>query len=96
MTALEKTKREKNRQCIGCREIHPKQDMIRIIRTPEGNVEIDETGKKNGRGAYLCRNKTACLLAAQKKKALERSLKMPVSEDIFERLMESIKNETDA
>lgn len=89
---MENTRREKKRQCIGCREIHPKEEMVRIIRTPEGNVEIDYTGKKNGRGAYLCKGKIECLVTAQKKKALERALKTPVSEEVFESLKEACGN----
>lgn len=89
---MEKIKREKLRQCIGCRESHPKEELIRIIRTPEGEIELDLTGRKNGRGAYLCRNKLSCLENAQKRKTLERALKKPVDGELFERLRENFEN----
>ena len=59
------------RQCIGCREMKSKKELLRILRTPEGQFVIDATGKKNGRGAYLCRN-AECFRAAAKSKGLER------------------------
>jgi len=54
------------RTCVGCRKVRPKRELIRIIRTPTGEVEIDETGKKSGRGAYLCRNRTCWEIALAK------------------------------
>lgn len=89
---MEKTKRERLRQCIGCHESHPKEELVRIIRTPEGRVELDPTGKKNGRGAYLCRHRMSCLDNARKKKALERALKSPIDSELFERLREEFEN----
>ena len=61
------------RMCVACREMKPKKELIRIVRTPEGPVEADLTGKKNGRGAYLCRN-AECLEKAVKIRALDRAL----------------------
>ena len=65
------------RTCIGCQCKKPKKEMIRIIRTPEGKIEIDKTGKKSGRGAYLCGN-VECLNTALSKKHLNRSLKQDI------------------
>ena len=81
-------------QCMGCRERRPKRDMIRIVRTPEGVVSLDFGGKMNGRGAYIC-PETECLKKVQKSKALERSLEVPIPDEVFERLakeMEAGKN----
>lgn len=70
------------RQCTGCGERKDKKELIRIIRTPEGEIAVDFTGKKNGRGAYIC-NSVACLKLAQKKKSLERSLKTEIPESVY-------------
>ncbi len=69
------------RKCVGCQERLEKQNLIRIVRSPEGEYSVDETGKKPGRGAYLCR-KTECLDKAIKNKGLERSFKTSIDEDI--------------
>ena len=73
------------RKCVATMESLPKKELIRIVRTPEGNVEIDESGKKNGRGAYLKRSLEAVELA-KKKKALARSLECEIPEELFETL----------
>ena len=78
-------KQTPDRKCTGCGEMKPKKELIRVIHTPEGEVELDETGKKNGRGAYICRN-AECLKLARKKKGLEKSLKCAISEEIYESL----------
>ena len=67
------------RMCVACREMKPKKELIRVVRTPEGEVVADETGRKNGRGAYLCRAE-ACFNRAVKTRALERALEQPLSE----------------
>ena len=68
------------RMCVACREMKPKKELIRVVRTPEGEIVADETGRRNGRGAYLCRSET-CLTKALKIKALERALEQPLSEE---------------
>lgn len=73
------------RQCMGCRERKAKRELIRVVRTTEGTVCLDFSGKLNGRGAYLCQN-PECLLKAQKSKALERSLEVPIPDEVYERL----------
>ena len=71
------------RQCVGCREMKPKRELIRIIRTAEEELLIDATGKKNGRGAYICPNRD-CLKKAVKSKGLERSLKIAIPQEIYQ------------
>ena len=73
------------RQCVGCGEMKNKKDMMRVLKSAEGPVILDMTGKKNGRGAYLCMNKE-CLVKARKNKGLERSLKMSIPDEIYENL----------
>ena len=73
------------RKCVATGESLPKKELIRIVRTPDGNVEIDETGKKNGRGAYLKRSIEA-LEVAKKKKALARSLECEIPQELYEEL----------
>lgn len=77
------------RKCIGCGEMKNKSDLVRVIRTVEGVIEIDGTGRKNGRGAYICNSKE-CLAKAIKSKGLERSLKVPIPDEIKERLTEEM------
>ncbi len=86
---MEQKKREVLRQCAGCHERKEKKELIRVIRTPEGEVLIDFTGRKNGRGVYICNN-AECLKIAYKKKSLDRSLRMNVSNDIYQQLEDTI------
>ena len=73
------------RQCMGCRERKAKREMIRVVRMTDGNVSLDFSGKLNGRGAYICPN-PECLKKAQKTKSLERSLEVPIPEEVYNRL----------
>ena len=73
------------RQCMGCRERKNKRDMIRVVRSPEGNVSLDFGGKLNGRGAYICPN-ADCLKRAIRSKALDRSLEITIPEEVYNRL----------
>lgn len=73
------------RRCTGCGEMKEKKDLIRVVRTPEGDIRIDQTGKINGRGAYLC-DDPACLRKAQKKRSLQRSLDTAIPDEIFDEL----------
>ncbi len=79
------------RQCIGCQEMKSKKEMIRVIRTPEGEICIDATGRKNGRGAYVCAN-ADCLKKAVKNHGLERSLKMQIPPSVYEHLEEEMNS----
>ncbi len=71
------------RKCTGCGEMKPKKELIRVLKTPEGEVVLDKAGKKNGRGAYLC-NSPDCFAAARKSKGLERSLQIKIPEEVYE------------
>lgn len=73
------------RKCAGCGLMKEKRELTRVVKTDQGTVEIDGTGKKNGRGVYLCKD-PECLRKAQKSRALERSLKCSVSPDVYEEL----------
>ncbi|WP_343209005.1 RNase P modulator RnpM [Anaerolentibacter hominis] len=83
-------KKVPQRQCLGCREMKSKRDLIRVIRTPEQEIMIDATGKKNGRGAYLC-NDYQCFEKARKSKALERSLKTEIPDEVYDALEKELK-----
>ncbi len=73
------------RRCVGCGESKPKKELIRVVRTPEADIILDPTGKKSGRGAYVCRDK-ACLRKAMKSKRLERSLETAIPAEVCESL----------
>jgi predicted RNA-binding protein YlxR (DUF448 family) len=80
------------RMCTGCMEMKPKKELIRVVKSPEGEVSIDLTGKKSGRGAYVCKS-TECLGRAVKTKRLSRNLDVTINEEIYNRLKEEIENE---
>ena len=73
------------RQCVGCGEMKNKKEMMRVLKTPEETIVLDKTGKKNGRGAYLCKQKE-CLINARKNKGLERSFKMSIPNEVYDNL----------
>lgn len=73
------------RQCVGCGEMKSKKEMLRVLKTTEGPIVLDVTGKKNGRGAYLCKS-AECLSKARKNKGLERSFKMSIPDEVYENL----------
>ena len=73
------------RQCVGCGEMKSKKEMIRVIKTPEEEIILDATGRKNGRGAYLCAS-MECLNKAIKRKGLERSLKVSIPKEVYDSL----------
>lgn len=73
------------RQCVGCGEMKGKRDMMRVLKTAENDICLDVTGKKNGRGAYLCKERE-CLLKARKSKGLERSFKMSIPNEVYDNL----------
>lgn len=79
------------RQCIGCREMKNKKELIRVIKTEEEGILIDVTGKKNGRGAYICPN-ADCLSKAIATKGLERSFKMPIESTVYDNLKKELEN----
>ncbi len=78
------------RQCVGCGEMKNKKDMMRVLKTAEGEIVLDVTGKKNGRGAYLCVAKE-CLEKARKNKGLERSFKMSIPDQVYDSLQKEFE-----
>ena len=78
------------RQCMGCRERKPKKEMIRVVRCTDGTVSLDFSGKMNGRGAYICPD-PECLKKVQKSKALERSLEVPIPDEVYARLQKEME-----
>ena len=81
------------RQCLGCREHLPKNQLVRIVRSPDGRVFADFSGKANGRGAYLCRN-PECLKKAARSRALERALDVKLPEGMLDELAEAFAKNT--
>ena len=79
------------RQCVGCGEMKGKKDLMRVLKTAEGDICLDTTGKKNGRGAYLCKSGD-CLKKARKNKGLERSFKMSIPSEVYEGLEKEFEN----
>ncbi|MBR2044341.1 MAG: YlxR family protein [Clostridia bacterium] len=77
------------RQCTGCGERKAKNELIRVVRTPEGNIVLDFIGKQNGRGAYICKS-SDCLSVAVKKKRLENNLGVAIPDEIYERLKKEL------
>lgn len=80
------------RQCLGCREMKPKRELIRVVRSPEGAISLDFKGKAPGRGAYLCRS-GECLKKAIKSKALERAFSAQIPNEVHERLQREMEEE---
>ena len=78
------------RQCMGCRERKAKKELIRVVRGTDGVVSLDFSGKLNGRGAYICPD-PACLAKAQKAKSLERSLEVPIPQEVYDRLAKEME-----
>jgi len=78
------------RTCIGCNEAKPKRELIRIVKTSAGDVEVDLTGKKNGRGAYICPS-TSCLEKAIKTKRLSRAFEMQIENELYEKMRSEIE-----
>ncbi len=86
-----KVKKVPQRKCVGCNEMKDKKELIRIVRSPEGEISLDLTGRKNGRGAYVCPNEE-CIIKAVKEKRLERALEKAISDEVYQKLVEDFKN----
>ena len=86
-----KQKKVPQRMCTGCMEMKPKKELIRVVRSSEGDISVDLTGKKNGRGAYVCKN-IECLEKAFKAKRLQKNLESQISEEIYDRLRDEIQH----
>ena len=79
------------RKCLGCDEMIGKKGLLRIVRSKEGEISLDLTGKKSGRGAYICRD-LQCFEKARKRKAFERSLKCRIPDEVYDRLQQEIED----
>lgn len=79
------------RMCLGCGQMKPKADLMRVVKSPDGQILTDPAGKANGRGAYVCRDR-ACLEKARKTRRLERTFSAPVSEEIWTALFEKAED----
>lgn len=86
-----KVKRIPQRKCVGCGEMKPKKELIRVVRSPEGEISLDLTGKKAGRGAYVCPDKE-CISKAYKGHRLEKALEKQVNESVYKRLLEELNH----
>ena len=80
-----KTRKIPLRRCLGCNEQKPKVELLRVVRTPEGEIVLDFTGKKSGRGAYICRN-VKCLRKAAKSHRIDKNLECSIPDEIYERM----------
>lgn len=88
MSANQQNKKQKKipmRQCLGCNEHIPKNSLLRVVRSPEGEVSLDFTGKKSGRGAYICKS-LSCLKKVRKSKRLEHSLSCAIAPEVYDRM----------
>ncbi len=86
-----KPKKIPMRMCQGCTEMKPKRELIRVVKSPEGEISIDKTGKKSGRGAYVCDN-IECLKKARKARRLEKEFSTRISDEIYDALEKEINN----
>lgn len=82
---MQKPRKIPQRQCLGCREMKNKKDLIRVVRSPEGEISLDFKGKKPGRGAYVCPD-PQCLAKARKSRALERAFETAIPEEVYDLL----------
>lgn len=87
---MTKTKKTPLRKCLGCGEMKPKKDLVRLVRSPEGEVSLDLTGRKAGRGAYLCPS-LSCLQAARKARRAERAFACAIDGAVYDRMEEEMK-----
>ncbi len=78
------------RQCLGCREMKPKRELLRLVRSPEGEVSIDMKGKAPGRGAYICKS-VECMKKARRSKAFDRAFEIKISDEMLDRLQQEIE-----
>lgn len=84
-------KKQPVRKCVGCSKQSPKRELIRVVREPDGKVSLDFTGKKSGRGAYICRS-ASCLKKAVKSKRIERNLEVEIPEELYKALEDELKS----
>ncbi len=87
-----KTKKIPLRQCLGCGEMKPKRELIRVVKSAEGDVSIDLRGKKSGRGAYICHS-IECLEAARKARKFEKAFSMKIEDEIYDAMLAELKGD---
>lgn len=87
---MQKMKKIPQRQCVGCRTMKDKKSLLRLVKTPEGEILLDATGKKSGRGAYVCPD-IECLKKARKSRALERALETAIPDQVYEALVQQME-----
>ena len=87
-----KVKKIPQRRCVGCNNMKDKKELIRVVRSAEGEVSIDKVGKKPGRGAYVCPT-SECITKAVKEKRLEKALDVTIGTEVYEKLIEGLNNE---
>ena len=80
------------RQCGGCKEMKPKKELVRVVKTPEGEILLDTVGRKNGRGSYICKN-VDCFSLAIKRKSFERAFGAKIPEDVAENILKELNSE---
>lgn len=82
------------RMCLGCNEMKPKRELMRVVKSPDGEISLDFTGKKNGRGAYLCKE-AECFDKARKARRFEKSLSCRIDESVYEVMADELRKETE-
>ena len=87
---MQKVRKVPQRQCVGCREMKNEKDLIRVVRSPEGEISLDFKGKKPGRGAYVCPD-AACLKRARKSRALERAFETAIPAEVYDQLEQQME-----
>lgn len=87
---MPKPKKIPQRQCVGCRTMRDKRDLLRIVKAPDGTISLDTTGKKSGRGAYVCHD-PECLKKARKSRALERTFEVAIPDSVYDALEEQMR-----
>lgn len=92
---MPKVKKIPQRQCVGCREMRDKKALLRVVKSPEGDVSLDFKGKKPGRGAYVCPD-AACMKKARKTRALERALSVQIPAEVYDAMETEIRSAMDA
>lgn len=83
------------RMCTGCGEMKPKKELVRVVKPKDGDVDLDLTGRANGRGAYICRS-LSCLQSARKARRFEKAFSCKIPDEVYDRMEEALKNDADA
>ncbi|MBR4361619.1 MAG: YlxR family protein [Ruminococcus sp.] len=89
-----KPKKIPMRMCLGCNEMKPKKELMRVVRSPEGEISLDFVGKKNGRGAYICKS-SECFEKARKARRFEKTFSCRIDESVYEVMADELRNETE-